>query len=118
MAARILTLTLTIATLFSGAAYAGEKIGILIYADRLHGRNYTVAELREHEMGHINCPKWRHPIGYEPGGKLSRPPVECRGKPKIRIEEARVSLTEAWARCSAMLGTTDRVDGCSVIVIE
>lgn len=72
------------------------------------------AEIRHHELGHILCPEWRHPKGYQANGKAWPPPAYCFKRKLPKIYETPVSSFEARARCKGMRGT--EMLGCGVEV--
>jgi len=114
----LLILLAEAAAIFLGmaAAYAGERFGVLIYAET-GGAKYTARELYLHELGHLNCPTWSHPDELKPNGKLYMPPKQClTGKPPFPVEVSKVSRDEAFARCEGLTGKP--ATGCSAIFEE
>jgi hypothetical protein len=72
-------------------------------------------EIKRHELGHILCPEWHHPKGYQANGKAWPPPAYCfKRKLPGKIYWTGVSTAEARARCEGIRGNP--MLGCGIEV--
>lgn len=93
------------------AALAGKQVGIIIYS-KTGGLHYSVSELRQHELGHLLCPEWKHPPMLKSNGKLYMPPAACFKRTlAFELIEQPVSMNEARARCRGD-------SGCAYVIKE